>query len=85
MQWNELSNRAKSIIEWVEDPRTGNRPTVEVKLDKEFIFPQSIDDLPKSVMVTSELYNEVLRFVTEDDNIRCEQFLDGFLFKLKEE
>lgn len=83
MEWKDLSNKAKSIIEWIENPWTGDGLTVEIKLNKEFVFPHTFGDMPKSVMVTKELYNEVLRFVTEDDNIQCEQFLDGLIFKMK--
>lgn len=83
MEWSELSNEAKSVIEWVEDPRTGDKPTIEIKINKEFVFPYTFDDMPKSVMITKDLYDEVLRFVTEDDNLKCEQFLDGLVFKMK--
>ena len=38
-----------------------------------------------NILVTKELYQEVLRFVTEDDEIQCEQFMYGLLFKLKED
>lgn len=38
-----------------------------------------------NILITKELYQEVLRFVTEDDEIQCEQFMDGLLFKLKED
>ena len=38
-----------------------------------------------NIFITKELYQEVLRFVIEDDEIQCEQFMDGLLFKLKED
>ena len=38
-----------------------------------------------NILVTKELYQEVLRFVIEDDEIQCEQFMDSLLFRLKEE
>ncbi|GLB26546.1 hypothetical protein LXJ15735_27870 [Lacrimispora xylanolytica] len=75
--------KQRTIIEWVDDPRTGERPTVEIKLNEEFVFPLHFDDLPKSILVTKNLYNEVLRFVTEDKNIQYEQFLDSLIFKMK--
>nr|WP_024835461.1 hypothetical protein [Clostridium sp. 12(A)] len=80
MEWKDLSNEAKSIIEWVEDPRSNKRRTVEVELNKEFVFPMSFDGMPKSIMVTKDLYKEVLKFATEDKNLFCEQFLDGLIF-----
>ena len=38
-----------------------------------------------NILITKELYQEVLRFITEDDEIQCEQFKDSLLFRLKEE
>ena len=37
------------------------------------------------IVVTKELYQEILKFVTEDNEIQCEQFMNGLLFKLKED
>lgn len=38
-----------------------------------------------NITVTKELYQEILKFVTEDDEIQYEQFTNGLLFKLKED
>lgn len=85
MEWNDLSNEAKSFIEWVEHPFTSERLTVEVKLNNEFVFPKSFYDMPKSVMVTKNVFDEVLNFVTEDEELQCEQFSNGFTFKIKDD
>ena len=91
MKWNDLSNDAKSIIEWVENPFTNKRETIEIKIGEVFHRKCSMyceDDGRQpdvNILVTKELYQEVLRFVTEDDEIQCEQFMDGLLFKLKED
>ena len=91
MKWNDLSNDAKSIIEWVENPFTNKRETIEIKIGEVFHRKCQMhcgDDGRQSdvnILVTKELYQEVLRFVTEDDEIQCEQFIDGLLFRLKED
>ena len=91
MKWNDLSNDAKSIIEWVENPFTNKRETIEIKIGEVFHrkYPIYCGDnggqSDVNILVTKELYQEVLRFVIEDDEIQCEQFMDGLLFKLKED
>ena len=91
MKWNDLSNDAKSIIEWIENPFTNKRETIEIKIGEVFhrkcpMYCGNNDMKPDvNILVTKELYQEVLRFVTEDDEIQCEQFMDGLLFKLKED
>ena len=91
MKWNDLSNDAKSIIEWIENPFTNKRETIEIKIGEVFHrkCPSYYGDNGRqpdaNILVTKELYQEVLRFVIEDDEIQCEQFMDGLLFKLKED
>lgn len=36
MLWTDLSNDGKSVIEWVEDPFTNKRTTIEIKIDERF-------------------------------------------------
>ena len=90
MKWNDLSNDAKSIIEWVENPFTNKRETIEIKIGEVFhrkcqrYCGNNGRQPDVNILVTKELYQEILRFVTEDDEIQCEQFMDGLLFKLKE-
>jgi hypothetical protein len=91
MQWSDLSNEAKSIIEWVENPYTHEKETVEIKIGETFhrdcpkLCNDFTDDEPKcDILVTKELFQEVLMYVTEDDKIQCEQFIDNsLLFRLK--
>lgn len=80
MEWKNLSNEAKSVIEWIENPFTGERETIEIKIGE--VFQRKFPSV--NILVTKELYQEILRFVTEDDNIQCEQFMDNLLFRLKE-
>ena len=91
MKWNDLSNDAKSIIEWIENPFTNKRETIEIKIGEVFhrkcpMYCGNNGKQPDvNIFITKELYQEVLRFVIEDDEIQCEQFMDGLLFKLKED
>ena len=91
MKWNDLSNDAKSIIEWVENPFTNKKETIKIKIGEVFYrkCPMYCGDNGKqtdvNILVTKELYQEVLKFVIEDDEIQCEQFMDSLLFRLKEE
>lgn len=91
MEWNDLSNSAKSIIEWIENPITNRRETIEIKIGEVFHrkCPMYCGDNEKypdvDIVVTKELYQEILKFVTEDNEIQREQFMNGLLFKLKED
>jgi hypothetical protein len=86
MDWNDLSDKAKSIIEWCENPYTNKKETVEIKEGS--IFHRDCpklcgnfdgDDLVCDILVTKELYWEVLNYVAADENIQYSQFADGRL------
>ena len=84
MGWNELTNEAKGIIEWIEDPYTGKRRILEIKIGEMF-EPVSIYAMkPTRIMITKDLYQEVISFVKEDKNLDWWHFTDGFTFKIKD-
>lgn len=92
MLWADLSNQAKSVIEWVEDPFTDRRTTIEIKIGERFQrkCPMYCADFSgeKSnvdILITKELYQEILRFVTEDKELQCEQFTDSLIFKIRDD
>ena len=89
MKWSDLSNEAKAIIEWVENPFTDKKETIKIGEIFRRECPMYCGDKGKqtdvNILVTKELYEEILRFVTEDTEIQCEQLADGLLFKLKED
>ena len=37
-----------------------------------------------NILVTKKLYQEILKYVTEREDIQCEQFGDGLIFRLKD-
>lgn len=63
MLWADLSNQAKSVIEWVEDPFTDRRTTIEIKIGERFqrnfpMYCADYDDENNNVdiLITKELY-----------------------------
>lgn len=92
MLWADLSNQAKSVIEWVEDPFTDRRTTIEIKIGERFqrkcpmyCADFSGEESNVDILITKELYQEILRFVSEDEELQCEQFTDGLIFKIRDD
>jgi len=91
MEWKNLSNEAKGILEWVEDPYTKKRETIEIKIGSIFHrkcpklcgdFGEPLGDV--NILVTQKLYQKILKYVTNSEDIQCTQFTDGLIFKLKD-
>lgn len=92
MLWTNLSNDAKSVIEWVENPFTDRRTTIEIKLGERFQrkCPMYCGDFSGEennvdILITKELYQEILQFVGEDKELQCTQFADGLIFKIRDD
>lgn len=85
MQWNDLSDETKSIIEWVEDPYTNKRRVIEIRIGEYFEPVTQYGMKPTKIMVTKEIYQEVLSFVTEDKEMQYEQVDNGLIFKIKDD
>lgn len=84
MEWKELSNDSKSIIEWIEDPYSNKQRTLSIKVG-EYFEPETVYGMkPTKIMVTREIYQEVIKYVTWDKELQCEQFIDEFIFKIKD-
>ncbi len=86
MKWKDLSNEAKNIIEWVEDPYSNHQMTIEIKIG-EYFQPEGDNSqrrTPTKILVTSEIYQEVIKFVASDKELQCEQFTDSFIFRIKD-
>lgn len=92
MTWNELSNEAKSIIEWVENPFTGNKEDIEIQVGTNFKRkvpayagePSREVDIP----ITMKLFSEIIKFVSEDNNLETVSFdaeINKFVFKMRAE
>lgn len=92
MVWTDLSNDAKSVIEWIENPFTDRRTTIEIKIGERFQrkCPRYCGDYSGEkqnvdIPITKELYHEILRFVTEDKEFECVQFTDSLIFKIRDD
>lgn len=92
MLWTELSNEAKSIIEWIEDPFTNKRATIDIKIGERFqrkcpIYCGDFSGKEQNVniLITKEIYQEILQFVTEDKELQCEQFTGNLIFKIRDD
>lgn len=92
MLWTDLSNDAKSVIEWVEDPFTKKRITIEIKIGERFqrkcpmyCGDYSGEESNVDILITKELYQEILRFVSDDEELQCEQFTDSLIFKIRDD
>lgn len=92
MLWKELSNEAKSVIEWVEDPFTNKRTTIEIKIGERFQRKPPIycgdfsgEEQNVDILITKEIYQEILQFVTEDKELQYEQFTDSLIFKIRDD
>lgn len=92
MLWKELSNEAKSVIEWVEDPFTNKRTTIEIKIGERFQRKPPIycgdfsgEEQNVDILITKEIYQEILQFVAEDKELQYEQFTDSLIFKIRDD
>lgn len=81
MEWNQLSNEAKNVIEWLESPFTGRHNTIEIEVGKPFIATQT------NVMITQKLFNEITKYVMQDENIKVNpsEFENKLSFEFSDE
>ena len=91
MDWKNLSEEAKGIIEWVVNPFTDARETIEIKIGEVFHrrCPKLCMDFYEpvanvNILVTKKLYQEILKYVTDSEDILCNQYTDGLIFRLKD-
>ena len=83
MKWNNLSIEAKSVIEWVENAYTKNRNDICIEVGhhfKRYCGDNGIVD----ILITDELYEEIKRFIQEDDNLEITKEVKEISFKIKD-
>lgn len=92
MEWKNLSDDAKGVIEWVVNPFTNIKEIIEIKIGSVFHrnCPKLCRNLGKSldnvnITITQKLYQEILKFVTESEDMQYEQSTDGLIFRLKDD
>lgn len=81
MEWKQLSNEAKNVIEWLESPFTGRYNKIEIEVGKSFVATQT------NVLITQKLFNEITKYVTQDENIKVNpsEFENKLSFEFSEE
>lgn len=91
MEWKNLSDEAKGIIEWVVSPITNIKQTIEIKIGEVFHrkCPKFCGDYGEplcdiNILVTKKLFQEILKYVSGSDDMQYEQTIDGLTFRLKD-
>ena len=83
MKWNDLSIEAKSVIGWVENPYTKNRNDICIEVGHHF-KRYCGDNGVVDILITDELYEEIKRFIQEDDNLEITKEVKEISFKIKD-
>lgn len=92
MEWKDLSDEAKSIVEWVVSPFTNFKKTIEIKIGEVFHrdcprlcgdYDDPLGDI--NILVTNKLYQEILKYVSKDEDIQYEERSGSLSFRLKDE
>ena len=91
MEWNELSNEAKSVIEWVENPFTNKKEEIEIQVGVNFQRNVSAYLFEKSgkvdIPITMKLFSEIIKFVSNDNNLETVNYdaeVNKYVFKMKD-
>lgn len=92
MEWKNLSEEAKGVIEWVVSPITNFKKTIEIKIGETFHrecprfcvnYRNTIDSI--DIPITKELFQEILKYVKQSEDMQYELQTDGLIFRLKDE
>lgn len=78
MFWNDLSEYAKGIIEWIEHPYTGKPLIVQINCGDRFEPGAGV-----SILVTEQLLKEIQQFVKEDPQLEVVECEGKFAFRSK--
>lgn len=64
MEWKNLSDKAKSVIEWVENPYTHKREIIAIEVGGYFNPIREVN-----IQITEELFKEILSWVESDKEL----------------
>lgn len=91
MEWKNLSEEAKSVIEWVVSPITNFRQIIEIKIGETFHreCPKFCGDYREpigniDIPITKELFQEILKYIKQSEDMQYEQQGSGLIFRLKD-
>lgn len=80
MEWKNLSNESKSVIEWVENPFTRKREIISIEIGGYFNPIREVN-----IQITEELFKEILSWVQYDKEITYELNGSKLTFKLSDD
>ena len=80
MIWKDLSNEAKSVIEWVENPYANRREIIKIEIGGYFNPIREVN-----IQITEDLFNEILSWVQYDKEMTYELDGDNLTFKLSDD
>lgn len=92
MKWKDLSNEAKSVIEWVENPLTNRKENIEIQVGVNFkrtapAYSEEFDgkvDIP----MTMKLFSEIIKYVASDDNLETISYdtnINRYVFRIRKD
>lgn len=91
MKWTDLSDEAKGVIEWVVSPITNFKKTIEIKIGETFHreCPKFCGDYGEpigniDIPITKELFQEILKYVKQTEDMQYEEKTDRLIFRLKD-
>ena len=80
MEWAKLSEEAKSVIEWIENPFTRKRELVSIEIGKPFNPIKEV-----IIPITKDLFEEILQWVKQDSELTYEHKESILTFKLRDD
>lgn len=90
MEWKNLSEEAKGVIEWVVSPITNFKKTIKIKIGETFHrrcpkfcvdYRNTIDSI--DIPITKELFQEILEYVSRQEDMEYKKSSDSLIFRLK--
>lgn len=91
MEWRNLSDEAKGVIEWAVDPFTDKKETITIKVGGLFhrdcfggLSAEQLKLGNVNILITEELYKEILKYVTQSEDMEYEQLGEKLVFRLKD-
>lgn len=79
MEWKNLSNEAKGVIEWVENPYTNRRETIKIEVGGYFNPIREVN-----IQITEKLFDEILSWVEWDKELTYERNGNKLIFRLSD-
>lgn len=86
MEWKELSDEAKSVIEWVESPFSNKKENIEIQVGVN--FQRKVHGYKCDIPMSMQLFSEIIKYVASDNNLETVSYdadINKYVFKMKED